>query len=112
MSLNSDNDSVSDAVHTVIVEVHQNLLHFLMRRLGNEEEAADVLHDFYVKVLARIDDVRDTQKLRAWMHRVLETTLIDYYRTQSSRRRIERDYSYQESLGFVRKVIFANVAHA
>jgi RNA polymerase sigma-70 factor (ECF subfamily) len=32
------------------------------------------------------------------MHRVLETTLIDYYRAQSSRRRIERDYSYRESI--------------
>lgn len=98
--MTQDNDSkpISDVAHTVIIEVHQNLLHFLIRRLGNEDEAADVLHDFYVKVLTRIDGVRDTQKLRAWMYRVLETTLIDYYRAQGSRRRLERDYSYRESI--------------
>ncbi|MGC3874588.1 RNA polymerase sigma factor [Halomonas sp. GXIMD04776] len=98
MSQDNDSNAANDAVHTVIVEVHQNLLKFLICRLGNEDEAADVLHDFYVKVLTRVDDIRDTQMLRAWMHRVLETTLVDYYRTQSSRRHIERDYSYQESL--------------
>lgn len=97
MAQDSGSNAADDAVHTVIVEVHQHLLHFLIRRLGNEEEAADVLHDFYVKVLTRVDDIRDTQKVRAWMQRVLETTLIDYYRAQSRRRRLEGVYSYRES---------------
>ncbi|HSH49365.1 MAG TPA: sigma-70 family RNA polymerase sigma factor [Halomonas sp.] len=97
MPLDSSSNAVNDAVHTVIVEVHQHLLRFLIRRLDDEEEAADVLHDFYVKVLTRVDDIRDTQKVRAWMQRVLETTLIDYYRAQSRRRRLEGDYSYRES---------------
>src|SRR5690625_1493393 len=97
MPLDSGRNTANDAVHTVIVEVHQHLFHFLIRRLGDEEEAADVLHDFYVKVLTRVDDIRDTHKVRAWMQRVLETTLIDYYRAQSRRRRLEEDYTYRES---------------
>ena len=73
-------------------------MRFLTRRLGNEHEAADVLHDFYIKVLSRIDDVRETEKLRAWMRRVLETTLVDYFRAQGRRRRSETDYNILESL--------------
>lgn len=98
MTDDQDSKLPGDAVHAVMVEIHQDLLRFLTRRLGNEDEAADVLHDFYVKVLSRIGDVRETEKLRAWMRRVLETTLIDYYRAQGTRRQSEKEYHYLESV--------------
>ena len=98
MTDDQDSKSPGDAVHAVMVEVHQDMLRFLTRRLGNEDEAADVLHDFYVKVLTRIGDVRETEKLRAWMRRVLETTLIDYYRAQGKRRPSESEFQYLESV--------------
>lgn len=98
MSKFTDGKSHSDAVHTVIVEAHQDLLRFLTRRLGNEDEAADVLQDFYVKVLKKIGDLRDEDKLRAWMYRVLETTLIDYYRSQGKKRQSETDYHYLQTV--------------
>jgi len=87
-----------DAVHTVLAEVYQDFFRFLTRKLGNQEEAADVLHNFYVKVLSRIDDVRDTEKLRSWMRRVLETTLVDYYRAQGKRRDAETEYQYLDAI--------------
>lgn len=94
-----DRDEPShDAVHAVMVEIQRDLLRLLTRRLGNPDEAADVLHDFYVKVLAHIGDVRDTEKLRGWMRRVLETTLVDYYRSQGRRRRGEAEFQLMEAL--------------
>ena len=99
MAKDSHNESPDEAVHAVMVEIHQDLLRFLTRRLGNEDEAADVLQDFYVKVLRRIGDLRDTKKLRGWMRRVLETTLIDYYRAQGKKRQSEADYHYLETVG-------------
>lgn len=98
MTDNDDSLSPSDAVHAVMVEVQQDFLRFLTRRLGNEDEADDVLHDFYVKVLTRIGDVRETEKLRAWMRRVLETSLIDYYRAQGKKRQSEKEYQHVESV--------------
>ena len=96
MTINNSADIPSDVVRAVLVEVHRDFLRFLTRRMGNADEAADVLHEFYVKVLSRIDDVRDPDKLRAWMRRVLETTLIDYYRAQGRKRRTEANYQYLE----------------
>lgn len=86
----------SNEVHDVIVDVYQEFLFFFTRRLGCEDEAADVLHDFYVKVLTRIGDVREHEKLRAWMRRVLETSLIDYYRAQGKKRQFEKEHYYLE----------------
>jgi RNA polymerase sigma-70 factor (ECF subfamily) len=97
MKNDDDRELPSNAVYTVMEEIHRDFLHFLTRRLGDEDEAADVLHDFYVKVLTRIDDVRETEKLRAWMRRVLETSLIDYYRAQSKKRQSEKEHYYLES---------------
>lgn len=67
MTQNRESKSSDEAMHAVMVEIHQDLLRFLTRRLGSEDEAADVLQDFYVKVLRKIGDLRDTEKLRAWM---------------------------------------------
>ena len=98
MTDDQDSESQRDAVHAVMVEIHQDFLRFLTRRLGNEDEAADVLHDFFVKVLTRIGDVRETEKLRAWMRRVLETSLVDYYRAQGKKREAETEHHYLESV--------------
>ena len=86
----------STNVHDAIVDVQHDFLRFLTRRLGDKDEAADVLHDFYVKVLARIGDVRETEKLRGWMRRVLETSLIDYYRAQGKKRQFEKEHHHLE----------------
>ncbi|MBU2582241.1 MAG: sigma-70 family RNA polymerase sigma factor [Alphaproteobacteria bacterium] len=86
----------SDAVYSVMVEIQKDMLRMLTRRLGNPDEAADVLQDFYAKVLARMGDVKDTEKLRGWMRRVLETTLIDYYRAQGKRRSGEAEFGRLE----------------
>ena len=98
MTDDKDDNEKGNAAHAVMVEVHQDFLRFLTRRLGNAEEAADVLQDFYVKVLTKIDDLREAEKLRGWMRRVLETTLIDYYRAQGKKRQAESDYHFLESL--------------
>lgn len=98
MTDDQDSESPQDAVHAVMVDIQQDFFRFLARRLGNEDEAADVLHDFYVKVLTRIGDVRDTEKLRAWMRRVLETSLVDYYRAQGKKRQTDAEYHYLESV--------------
>ncbi|EHJ06236.1 RNA polymerase sigma factor [Marinobacter manganoxydans] len=90
MKNDNDREVPGNAVHAVMEEIHRDFLHFLTRRLGDKDEAADVLHDFYVKVLTRSGDVRETEKLRAWMRRVLETSLIDYYRAQSKKRQSEQ----------------------
>ena len=86
----------SNNAREVMVDVYPNFRRFLIRRLGDKDEAADVLHDFYVKVLIRVGDVREKEKLCAWMCRVLETSLIDYYRAQSKKRQSEIAYCYLE----------------
>lgn len=80
------------AVEAVLRETRQDLFRFLARRLRSEHEAADVLQDFYVKVLRSFSDLKDDDKLRPWMSQVLRSVVADHFRARARRARLERDY--------------------
>jgi RNA polymerase sigma-70 factor (ECF subfamily) len=83
------------AVEAVLRETRQDLFRFLARRLRSEHVAADVLQDFYVKVLRSFSDIKDDDKLRPWMNQVLRSVVADHYRAHARRVRLEKDYEIE-----------------
>lgn len=77
------------AVRRALVESHRDLLRFLQRRLGNPEEAEEVLQRFMLKAIASAGDLRSVKTVRAWLGRVLATTIVDFQRAAIRRRRRE-----------------------
>ncbi|WP_375256403.1 RNA polymerase sigma factor [Yoonia sp.] len=63
-------------------------LGFLVKRLGNRADAEDVLQDFCIRVLARKEQLRDVERMDAWLYAILRSTLNDYYRKGAKRRRL------------------------
>jgi len=63
-------------------------LGFLIKRLGNRADAEDVLQDFCVRVLGRKDQLRDVERMDAWLYAILRSTLNDYYRKGMRRGRL------------------------
>lgn len=96
MRQDRNKESSNGLVLAAIADVQDDALRFLKRRLGNVEDAEDVLHDFVIKVMTRCEDVREVEKLRSWMQRVLQTTLIDHFRSHSKRQRSEALFALQE----------------
>jgi RNA polymerase sigma factor (sigma-70 family) len=78
------------AVRRALVESHRDLLRFLQRRLGSEEEAEEVLQRFMLKAISSAGDLRNVKTVRAWLGRVLATTIVDFQRAAIRRRRRER----------------------
>lgn len=77
------------AVRRALVESHRDLAAFLRRRLGNPDEAEEVLQRFMVRALSREHDLREVSSVRGWLGRVLATTIVDYQRGLGARRRRE-----------------------
>ncbi|QIG47185.1 RNA polymerase subunit sigma-70 [Nordella sp. HKS 07] len=77
------------AVQRALVEARQEILLFLQQRLRNRDEAEEVLQGFSVRALERASQLRDIQTVRGWLGRILATTIIDYQRSASRRRRRE-----------------------
>ncbi len=77
------------AVQRALVDCHGRLHEILRRRLGNADEAEDVLQSFMVRALERSSDLRDVDSVRSWLGRVLSSAVADHYRRISRRRQGE-----------------------
>jgi RNA polymerase sigma factor (sigma-70 family) len=77
------------AVRRALVESREDLLTFLRRRLGNRDEAEDVLQRFSLRALERASDLRDVHTVRGWLSRILASTIVDHQRRAVRRRRRE-----------------------
>jgi len=77
------------AVRRAVTESRRDLLVYLARRLGDPEAATEVLQMFALQALQRSDDLRDVQRVRGWLARVLATAIADYQRTATKTRRRE-----------------------
>mgnify|MGYP003630709307 CR=1 FL=1 len=63
-------------------------LGFLVKRLGNQADAEDVLQEFCIRVLARKDQLRDADRMDAWLYSVLRSALNDHFRLSGRRKRL------------------------
>ncbi len=77
------------AVRRALVESQRQLLGFLQRRLGNAEEAEEVLQAFMVRAIERSAQLRDARMVRGWLSRVLATTIAVHQRRAVKRRQQE-----------------------
>lgn len=90
------------AVRRAIVESRHDLLTYLVRRLGSREAAEEVLQRFALRAFQRSGDLRDVQRVRGWLARVLATTIADYQRMvwKARRREIPLDEADVNSSAF------------
>jgi RNA polymerase sigma factor (sigma-70 family) len=74
----------------------QMFLGFLVKRLGNLTEAEDVLQEFCLRVMKRKDQLRDAEKLNAWLYSILRSSLNDHYRKNSRNRRLSAAFAREQ----------------
>lgn len=62
-------------------ELHESELHhWLLRQLGNQEDAADALHDVFLKAVSKGITFCEIDNPRAWLFQVARNYLADAYR--------------------------------
>ena len=73
------------------------LMGVCLRYSSNRDDALDILHEGFIKILNNIHKYQPGTSLVAWMRRIIVNTAIDYYRMQSRRRTedLETAYSIQ-----------------
>lgn len=63
-------------------DLHADLLRFIQRRVNNKTEADDVLQDVFVRIHNRIDTLKESNRLRAWVYQITRNTINDYFRSK------------------------------
>ena len=78
-----------NALFDALYEKHARRVHaFLLGRTGNDDVAADLLQDTFVRTWRHLDELREMPEERRgfWLFRVARNRLYDYYRRQRTRR--------------------------
>ena len=75
-------------------ENYSLLMGVCLRYSSNHEDALDILHEGFIKILNNIHKYQVGTSLVAWMRRIIVNTAIDYYRMQSRRRTEDLETAY------------------
>ena len=76
---------------SILAQSHDAYLRYLQIRLSDRNEAEDVLQDFYLRVVIKSGQIRDTKSVMAWLRCVLKSVLVDHYRCRSAARRAQQE---------------------
>lgn len=71
------------------------LLGVCLRYSSNQDDAMDILHEGFIKILTHIHKYQPGTSLIAWMRRIIVNTAIDYYRMQSRRRTDDLETAFE-----------------
>jgi RNA polymerase sigma-70 factor (ECF subfamily) len=58
------------------------LLAVSMRYCGNREDAEDILHDAFIKIIKNIHTYKETGSFEAWMKRIVVNTALNHLRNR------------------------------
>ena len=87
MSLNEDQSYISglrkrdtQTYEVVFKKYYQPLVMFVVRHVGNEDVAKDIVQDIFFKLFESSHSLPDNFQLKSWFYRVARNAAVDYLR--------------------------------
>lgn len=62
-----------------------NLKTFILKRVGNEDDAEDILQDVFLKIFTNLDRLKDESRIYAWVYQITRNAINDYFREKMKR---------------------------
>ncbi len=81
--------AVTIEINHIWKEHHDQLLNFIRKKVKNQSEAEDILQEVFIKILAKIDTLKETEKLKSWLYQITRNTIIDHYREKQRGKNID-----------------------
>lgn len=88
--------NLDSTVEAALIENHAIFLQFLARRLKDKSAAEDVLQSFYVRAVSKGAELKERDKVVAWLYRILRSVLSDHYRREAAMRRRDSRYALEQ----------------
>ncbi len=87
---------VSPALERALKTHYVDFLRYLMRRVGDQATAEDVLQSFCIRVMQSETQLRDERSAIGWLYTVLRSVLMDHFRGDTVRKRGDARYSREQ----------------
>jgi RNA polymerase sigma-70 factor (ECF subfamily) len=75
---------MNETMETIWKDHHDQLLNFINKRVKDRDESEDILQDVFVKILLKIDTLKDSSKLQAWIYQMTRNAIADYFRKKNN----------------------------
>ncbi len=86
------------SIRQALREHYPEFRRYLLRQVGDQALADDILQNFCVRVLKRRAPLRNNDSVVAWLYVVLKSALADHFRREATRRRYEATYAEQQAV--------------
>jgi RNA polymerase sigma-70 factor, ECF subfamily len=63
--------------------VQNELKGFVFKRVKDKALTEDIVHDVFLKVQGKIQQLKDTDKVFGWIYQITRNTIVDHYRKES-----------------------------
>lgn len=75
---------MNELLEAIWREQHDQLLAFIKKRIKSKEESEDILQEVFIKILSKIDTLKDSSKLRSWIFQMTRNAIIDHFRRKKN----------------------------
>lgn len=69
--------------------IQHELKGFVFKRVRDKAVTEDIVHDVFLKVQSKIQQVKESEKIFGWIYQITRNTITDHYRKQSKSIRAE-----------------------
>jgi len=69
-------------IETIWREFHKELRAFVVSKVGNTNDADDILQNAFIKIMKNIDKVNQAKNLRQYLYAIVRNTTIDHFRNK------------------------------
>lgn len=76
-----------DDITELLAANHRRFLDFLTSRVGNRDDAEEILQGAFVRSVEKSSDIRDSESAIAWFYRLLRNAVVDHYRRAAAGKR-------------------------
>jgi RNA polymerase sigma-70 factor (ECF subfamily) len=86
-------ESAADPAMVRLLASHRRFLDFLTARVGNREDAEEILQEAFVRGLQKAGEIRDDESAVAWFYRLLRNAVTDHHRRKDVGKRAIESYA-------------------
>ena len=74
----------NEIIEQAVKNERKKLLNFIKTRVGNEEDASDILQDVFYQLATNHGMVETIENMASWLYRVTRNKIIDWYRKRKT----------------------------
>jgi RNA polymerase sigma-70 factor (ECF subfamily) len=72
---------------SVWTQFSDRLRGFIARRIRGESDIEDILQEVFARIHAGLGDLKESEKLEAWLFQIARRAILDHFRSRSGKRR-------------------------